>query len=96
MLGRKSIVKDYVVRTATESYIIKVQADKCLRICDVILGTKVKQEITDKMGKKKTIKKFFPIRRMPEIMSKFQGRQINSETTHECLTNAFNRVFNLD
>ncbi len=85
MIGCKSIVVKLVINNVTnpeKPYEILVQANKNLGICDIIRGIRVPQEVVDlKTKKKKTIMKFFEVGRVSEVLSDFQGQQINNSDT---------------
>lgn len=109
-IGRKSIVVEVVVpnrrnpqspkalRTfgdVATPYVVKVQANKNHGICDIIQGSKLPQEIIDaKTQKKKTIMKFFPVRRVDKVLSTFQGRQYDSPDVFEQLEVALDNTLN--
>lgn len=95
-IGRKSIVVEVVIPNHTNPatpYV--VQANKNHGICDIIQGTKVPQEVVDpKTQKKKTIMKFFPVRRMDKVFSTFQGRQYDDPDIFESLEVALDNALN--
>lgn len=97
-IGRKSIVVEVVIPNHTNPatpYVVKVQANKNHGICDIIQGTKVPQEVVDpKTQKKKTIMKFFPVRRMDKVFSTFQGRQYDDPDIFESLEVALDNALN--
>lgn len=92
MQGRKSIVVEIVIPNHTNlasPFVVKVQANKNHGICDIVVGSKVPQEVVDeKTKKKKTITKFFPIRRAGDVLSAFQGRQYDDPKVFEALEDA--------
>lgn len=104
MQGRKSIVVETTVLNESNSqspkeqdtlgdvtspFVVKVQANKNHGICDIIVGSKIPQEVVDeKTKKKKTIMKFFPIRRVGDVLSSFQGRQYDDPKVFELLEGA--------
>lgn len=75
-------------------FIVKVQANKNHGICDIIQGTLVPQEIVDEKKRKRTIKKFFPITRVSEVLSNFQGRQYDDVEVMEHLKNVLCETLN--
>lgn len=97
-IGRKSIVVEVVIPNHTNPatpYVVKVQANKNHGICNIVQGTRLPQEIVDaKTQKKKTIMKFFPVRRVDKVLSTFQGRQYDDPTVFEMLENALNSELN--
>lgn len=104
MQGRKSIVVETTVLNKSNSqspkeqdtlgdvaspFVVKVQANKNHGICDIIVGSKIPQEVVDeKTKKKKIIMKFFPIRRVGDVLSSFQGRQYDDPKVFELLEDA--------
>lgn len=101
--GRKSIgVVLPIYDKGGICHYVRVHANKNLGICDIVLCEEVKKETTHEytnhFGKKKTktvTKVFFkPIRRINEVMSEFQGRQFNSETTKIHLQNVLVEILN--
>lgn len=98
MIGRNSIITKLVINNVTnpeKPYEILVQANKNLGICDIIRGTRIPQEITDpKTKKKKTIMKFFEVGRVPEVLTDFQGRQINDSDIMSALESALYTTLN--
>ena len=97
-IGRKSIVAEIVIPNYTNPatpYVVKVQANKNHGICDIIQGTRIPQEVVNaKTQKKKTIMKFFPVRRVSKVLSAFQGRQYDNPAIFEMLENALNLELN--
>ena len=109
-IGRKSIVVEIVIPNYTNPqspkaqgalgdvatpYVVKVQANKNHGICDIIQGTRIPQEVVNaKTQKKKTIMKFFPVRRVSKVLSTFQGRQYDNPAVFEMLKNALNLELN--
>ena len=97
-IGRKSIVVEIVIPNYTNPatpYVVKVQANKNHGICDIIQGTRIPQEVVNaKTQKKKTIIKFFPVRRVSKVLSAFQGRQYDNPAVFEMLENALNLELN--
>lgn len=81
MVGSKSIIRKISIPNLSEPskpFAIRVQANKNYGICDIILGTIIKQKVRDrKTGKDKFVPKFFFIRRLLELLNEFQGRQYN-------------------
>lgn len=109
-IGRKSIVSEVVIPNhrnpqspkaqgafgdVATPFVVKVQANKNHGICDIIQGTKVPQEVIDpKTQKKKTVMKFFPVRRMDKVFSTFQGRQYDDPNVFEQLEVALDSSLN--
>ncbi len=97
-IGRKSIVTEITVLNQSNPaspFVVRVQANKNYGICDILVGTKVPQEIVDKKtGKKKTIMKFFPTSRPTSVVSDFQGRQYNDAYVMEHLHNVLFKTLN--
>lgn len=76
-------------------YIVKVQANKNHSICNIIQGTEIPQEIVDsKTKKKKTIMKFFPVCRLGDVLSTFQGRQYDDPQVFEALEDNLHLTLN--
>ncbi len=98
MIGCKSIVVELVINNVTnpeKPYEILVRANKNLGICDIIRGIRVPQEVVDlKTKKKRTILKFLEAGRVPEVLSDFQGQQINSSDTISELKSALYTTLN--
>lgn len=98
MIGRNSIITKLVINNVTnpeKPYEILVQANKNLGICDIIRGTRIPQEVTDpKTKKKRTIMKFFEVGRVPEVLTDFQGRQINDSDIMSALESALYTTLN--
>ena len=70
-------------------FVVKVQANKNHGICNIIVGRRVPQEIVDeKTKKKRTITTFFPIGKVGDVLSSFQGRQYDDPVVFESLENA--------
>lgn len=97
-MGRKSIVTEIVIQNQSNPalpYIVRVQANKNHGICDIIVGSKIPQEIVDKKTeKKKTIMKFFFTRRLGEVLSAFQGRQYDDADVFNHLENVLTETLN--
>lgn len=97
-IGRKSIVTEITILNQSNPaspYVVKVQANKNHGICDIIQGTRLPQEVIDeKTKKKKTIMKFFPVRRVDKVLSSFQGRQYNDPKVFELLEDALHISLN--
>lgn len=97
-IGRKSIVAEVVIpnhRNPATPFVVKVQANKNHGICDIIQGSKLPQEVIDaKTQKKKTVMKFFPVRRMDKVLSTFQGRQYDDPNVFEQLEVALDNSLN--
>lgn len=90
MPGRKSIVTEITILNQSNPaspFVVKVQANKNHGICDIVVGSRIPQEIVDGK-KKKTIMKFFPVRRVGDVLSSFQGRQYDDSKVFELLENA--------
>lgn len=76
-------------------YKVKVQANKNYGICNILVGTKIPQEIVDKKtGKKKIITVFSPTFRPTTVLSDFQGRQYNDAYVMEHLSNILYKTLN--
>ena len=70
-------------------FVVKVQANKNHGICNIIVGHRVPQEtIDEKTKKKRTIMTFFPIGKVGDVLSSFQGRQYDDPVVFESLENA--------
>lgn len=87
-IGRNSIISGITIPNATtpnSPFNVRVQANKNYAICDIVLVNRVKEN-----------KKFYfvPIRRITEVLSEFQGRQFNSPSTREHLSNVLFELFN--
>ena len=86
MLGRKSISLEL---TAKKPNCIKVQANRNYGICDTLVGHYVYNE--------KKQKRFVIVKRLSDILSHFQGRQINDSyvITHlkNVLTEKYEELF---
>lgn len=109
-IGRKSIVVETTVLNESNPqspkaqgalgdvaspFVVKVQANKNYGICDIIVGSKIPQEVVDeKTKKKKTIMRFFPVRRVGDVLSSFQGRQYNDPKVFELLEDALHVSLN--
>lgn len=97
-IGHKSIMVETVISNHSNPaapFIVKVQANRNHGICDIIVGSKIPQEIIDeKTKKKKTIMKFFPVRRVGEVLSSFQGRQYDDPEVFELLEGALHVSLN--
>lgn len=95
-IGRKSIVTEIVIpnhSNPTVSFV--VQANKHHGICDIIQGTRLPQEVVDeKTKKKKTVMRFFPVRRVGEVLSTFQGRQYDDPNVFEHLEDVLSETLN--
>ena len=80
-IGRKSIVVETIIPNQLNSenpFIVRVQANKNHGICDIVVGSKLPLEVVDEKTKKtKTVTEFFPAQRVGDILSMFQGRQID-------------------
>lgn len=110
MQGRKSIVTEIAILNQSNPqspkvqsnlgdiaspFVVKVQANKNHGICDIVVGSRTPQEIVDeKTKKKKTIMKFFPIRRAGDVLSSFQGRQYDDPEVFELLEEALHVSLN--
>lgn len=97
-IGRKSIVVEVVIpnrRNPATPFVVKVQANKNHGICNIVQGSKLPQEVIDaKTQKKKTIMKFFPVRRVDKVLSTFQGCQYDSPDVFEQLEVALDNTLN--
>ena len=97
-IGRKSIVVETTVLNESNPaspFVVKVQANRNHGICDIIVGSKIPQEVVDeKTKKKKTIMKFFPVRRAGDVLSSFQGRQYDDPKVFELLEGALHVSLN--
>lgn len=97
-IGRKSIVVETVIPNHSNPaapFVVKVQANRNHGICDVVVGSRIPQEVIDeKTKKKKTIMKFFPVRRAGEVLSSFQGRQYDDPEVFELLEGALHVSLN--
>ena len=91
-IGRKSIFKNVSIENLNgeKPYRVRVQANKNYGICDLVLCDK----IVDRSDKKKIRTYYKVIRRLPEPLSEFQGRQINDELTMEHLQNVLFELLN--
>ena len=70
-------------------FVVKVQANKNHGICNITVGRRVPQEVVDeKTKKKRTIMTFFPIGKVGDVLSSFQGRQYDDPVVFESLENA--------
>lgn len=98
MQGRKSIVAEVVIPNHLKPnapFVVKVQANKNHGICNIIQGSKLPQEVIDaKTQKKKTVMKFFPVRRMDKVLSAFQGRQYDDPNVFKQLEVALDNSLN--
>lgn len=97
-IGRKSIVTEITILNQSNPaspFVVRVQTNKNHGICDIVVGSRIPQEIVDeKTKKKKTIMKFFPVRRMDKVFSSFQGRQYDDSEVFELLENALHVSLN--
>lgn len=96
MTGRKSIFIYLTIKNEenpASPFTVKVQANKNHGICDVIVGTKVPQDIV-KDGKKRTIMVFSPSYRETSVLSSMQGRQFNDPYVLEHLENILTETLN--
>lgn len=97
-IGRKSIVVEAVIPNHTNPaspFVVKVQANKNHGICDIVVGSRIPQEIVDaKTQKKRTIMKFFPTRHVSEVLSAFQGCQYDNPNVFEHLENVLHETLN--
>lgn len=97
-IGRKSIVTEVVIHNLSNPaspFVVKVQANKNHGICDIVQGTKLPQEVIDeKTKKKKTAMKYFPVRRLGEVLSAFQGRQYDDPDVFEYLEDVLSETLN--
>lgn len=97
-IGRKSIVTEITILNQSNPaspFVVKVQANKNHGICDIVVGSRIPQEIVDeKTKKKKTIMKFFPVRRAGDVLSSFQGRQYDDPEVFELLEGALHVSLN--
>lgn len=86
-IGRKSITRDLRINVTDPQLpnIIRVQANKNFGICDIVAGQIVSQPYKDERGRKRTKNQFCPMTRMTELLSTFQGRQINDEVVMESI-----------
>lgn len=98
MVGRNSIITKLTINNVVnpeKPHEIIVQANKNLGICDIIKGTRIPQEVTDpKTKKKKTIMKFFEVGRVSEVLTDFQGRQINDPDIISALESKLHTTLN--
>lgn len=97
-IGRKSIVVETVIPNYSNPatpFVVKVQANKNHGICDIVVGSKIPQEkVDEKTKKKKTVMKFFPIHRIGDVLSSFQGRQYDDPEVFELLGRALHVSLN--
>ena len=97
-IGRKSIVTEVVIPNHSNPavpFVVKVQANKHHGICDIIQGPRLPQEVVDeKTKKKKTVMRFFPVRRVGEVLSTFQGRQYDDPNVFEHLEDVLSETLN--
>lgn len=93
-IGRKSIVTEVVIPNHPAVPFV-VQANKHHGICDIIQGTRLPQEVVDeKTKKKKTVMRFFPVRRVGEVLSTFQGRQYDDPNVFKHLEDVLSETLN--
>lgn len=81
MVGRNSIVKKLLIANATSPnrpHWVFVQANKNHGICDIVFSPE--------KGK--------PVVRLSEVLTKYQGRQYDSEVVQECLEHTLYNVLN--
>ena len=95
-IGRKSIVTEVVIPNHSNPAVpFVVQANKHHGIYDIIQGTRLPQEVVDeKTKKKKTVMRFFPVRRVGEVLSTFQGRQYDDPNVFEHLEDVLSETLN--
>lgn len=97
-IGRKSLwgwIEIPNKKNPSTPYLIRVQGNRNHGICDIVQGTKIPQEVFDqKTRKKKTVKKFFPVRRMTEVLSTFQGRQYDDPNVGADLKCVIDNILN--
>ena len=98
MQGRKSIVTEITILNQSNPatpFVVKIQANKNHGICDIVVGNRIPQEVIDeKTKKKKTVMKFFPIRRVGDVLTSFQGRQYDDPEVIEYLKDTLNVSLN--
>lgn len=91
-VGRKSIVVETVIPNHSNPvahFVVKVQANRNHGICDIVVRSRIPQEVIDeKAKKKKTIMKSLPIRRVVDVLSSFQGRQYDDPEVFKLLEDA--------
>lgn len=75
-------------------FLVVVQADKNYGICDVINASSVVVRTVDAKTKKEVLVKSTLNRRIPEVLSQFQGRQITDWNVLEELTQALTSTLN--
>lgn len=95
-IGRKSIVTEVVIPNHSNPAVpFMVQANKHHGICDIIQGIRLPQEVVDeKTKKKKTVMRFFPVRRVGEVLSTFQGRQYDDPNVFKHLEDVLSETLN--
>lgn len=104
-IGRKSRVVELTIHNEENPkspYKVKVQANKHHGICDIILCKEFTKKVTheftgpnDKKCSKKKLKSFYkPVRRLPELVSEFQGRQYDDQDNMAHLSNVLTQVLN--
>lgn len=95
-IGRKSIVTEVVISNHSNPAVpFVVQANKHHGICDIIQGIRLPQEVVDeKTKKKKTVMRFFPVRRVGEVLSTFQGRQYDDPNVFKHLEDVLSETLN--
>lgn len=95
-IGRKSIVTEVVISNYSNPAVpFVVQANKHHGICDIIQGIRLPQEVVDeKTKKKKTVMRFFPVRRVGEVLSTFQGRQYDDPNVFKHLEDVLSETLN--
>lgn len=98
MQGRKSIVTEITILNQSNPqspFVVRLQANKNHGICDIVVGSRIPQEIVDEKTKqKRTIMRFSPVSKVGGILSSFQGRQYDDPEVLEHLKNALHVLLN--
>lgn len=91
--GRKSV---FYYQPISKTQVVLVQGSrKTFGICDIVLYENSSKEIVDQKSKKKRIVyEKRPVKRLNEVLSTYQGRQMNSSAVREELSNYLDAYLN--